>query len=85
MVAQVYNFDPKLLPEGLAKLRCDGRGGRQRPDWGGNELKKTSARSARARTRGQKPLVEEDLYSLATKRSSEQQAYGYTIYDTANP
>jgi hypothetical protein len=35
---------------------CDG-GGAQRPDWGGNELKKTGARSARARTRGQNQLV----------------------------
>ena len=32
-------------------------GGAQRPVWGGNELKKTGARSARARTRGQNPLV----------------------------
>jgi hypothetical protein len=37
---------------------CDGRGGgAQRPVWCGNELKKTGARSARARTRGQNPLV----------------------------
>jgi len=35
----------------------DGGGGAQRPVWGGNELKKTGARSARARTRGQNPLV----------------------------
>jgi hypothetical protein len=35
-----------------------GRGvGAQRPVLHGNELKKTGARSARARTRGQKPLV----------------------------
>jgi hypothetical protein len=34
-----------------------GRGGAQRPVWGGNEPKKTGARSARARTRGQNPLV----------------------------
>jgi hypothetical protein len=33
----------------------DGGGGA--PVWGGNELKKTGARSARARTRGQNPLV----------------------------
>ncbi len=32
-------------------------GGAQRPVWCGNELKKTGARSARARTRGQNPLV----------------------------
>jgi hypothetical protein len=59
MVAQVHNFDPILLPEGSAKLRCDGRGGggAQRSDWGGNELKKTGAR-----TRGQKLLV--FLYSF---------------------
>ncbi len=34
-----------------------GEGGAQRPVWRGNELKKTGARSARARTRGQNPLV----------------------------
>ncbi len=34
-----------------------GGGSAQRPVWGGNELKKTGARSARARTRGQNPLV----------------------------
>ncbi len=32
-------------------------GGRAAPRWGGNEPKKTGARSARARTRGQNPLV----------------------------
>ncbi len=36
---------------------CDGRGGAQRPVWCGNELKKTGAHSAQARTRGQNPLV----------------------------
>ncbi len=36
---------------------CDGRGGAQRPVWRGNAPKKTGARSARARTRGQNPLV----------------------------
>ena len=36
---------------------CDGRGGAQRPFLCVNELKKTGARSARARTRGQNPLV----------------------------
>ena len=35
----------------------DGGGGAQRPVWGGNELKTTGARGARARTRGQNPLV----------------------------
>jgi hypothetical protein len=34
-----------------------GGGGAQRPVFRGNELKKTVARSARARTRGQNPLV----------------------------
>ncbi len=36
---------------------CDGWGGAKRPVWRGNEPKKTGARSARARTRGQNPLV----------------------------
>jgi len=35
-----------------------GGGGAQRPFWHVNEPKKTGARSARARTRGQKPLVD---------------------------
>jgi hypothetical protein len=34
-----------------------GGGGAQRPVWYGNELIKTGARSARARTRGQNTLV----------------------------
>jgi len=41
---------------GAAKLRWAG-GGAQRPVGRGNEPKKTGARSARARTRGQNPLV----------------------------
>jgi hypothetical protein len=41
---------------------CDGRGGAQRPVGRGNEPKKTGARSARARTRGQNPLVLLELY-----------------------
>ncbi len=36
---------------------CDGWWGAQRPVRRGNEPKKTGARSARARTRGQNPLV----------------------------
>ncbi len=36
-------------------------GGRSAP-WGGNESKKTGAHSARARTRGQNPLVERDFF-----------------------
>jgi hypothetical protein len=39
---------------GAAKLRWEGA---QRPFWRVNEPKKTGARSARARTRGQNPLV----------------------------
>ncbi len=38
-------------------MRHAGRGARSAPFGGGNELKKTGARSARARTRGQNPLV----------------------------
>jgi hypothetical protein len=56
MVAPVHNLDPTILPEGSAKLRWAG-GGAQRPVGRGNESKKTGARSARARTRGQNPLV----------------------------
>jgi hypothetical protein len=36
-----------------------GGGGAQRPVWLGNEPKKTGARSAGARTRGQNPLMQE--------------------------
>jgi hypothetical protein len=45
---------------------CEGGGGAQRPVWGGNELKKTGARSARVRTRGQNPLVtkENQIYLI---------------------
>ncbi len=39
-----------------------GGGGAQRPVWHGNEPKKTGARSARARTRGQNPLVSKDVH-----------------------
>jgi hypothetical protein len=45
------------------KLRsCDGRKGAQRPVSDGYELKKTGARSERARTRGQNPLVSKIIY-----------------------
>ncbi len=37
-------------------------GARNAPFGGGSELKKTGARSARARTRGQKPTSETDLF-----------------------
>jgi hypothetical protein len=40
-------------------------GGAQRPVWGGNELKKTGARSARARTRGKNPLVQNILKEIS--------------------
>jgi hypothetical protein len=42
---------------GAAKLRW--AGGAQRPFWRANEPKKTGARSARARTRGQNLLVKQ--------------------------
>ncbi len=48
-----------------------GGGGAQRPVWGGNELKKTGARSARARTRGQNPLV---VYSYLKSENSQDYA-----------
>jgi hypothetical protein len=38
----------------------EGGGGAKRPVWRINEAKKTGARSARACTRGQNPLVEEE-------------------------
>ncbi len=56
MVAPVHNLDLTMLLEGSAKLRW-AVGGAQRPVGRGNESKKTGARSARARTRGQNPLV----------------------------
>jgi hypothetical protein len=43
---------------GCSEAAMDGGRGAQRPVWGGNELKKMGARSARARTRGQNPLVQ---------------------------
>jgi hypothetical protein len=39
-----------------------GGGARSAPVWRGNELKKMGARSARARTRGQNPLVLSYIY-----------------------
>jgi hypothetical protein len=41
-----------------------GGGGAQRPVWCGNELIKTGARSARARTRGQNTLVKNKTYRV---------------------
>jgi hypothetical protein len=55
---------------GEAKLRR--AGGAQRPVGRGNELKKTGARSARARTRGQNPLVSSiDVSTLGTTAAVE--------------
>ncbi len=51
---------------GAAKLRWGG-GGAQRPVGSGNKPKKTGARSARARMRGQNPLVLEE----GTRRPAE--------------
>jgi hypothetical protein len=42
-----------------------GGDGAKRPVWGGNELKKTGERSARARTRGQNPLVINMFFSVS--------------------
>ncbi len=52
-------FDSFIYFRGSNKKQrsCDGRGGAQRHVWLGNEPKKTGARSARARTRGQNLLV----------------------------
>ncbi len=48
---------------------CDGQGGAQRPVLRVNEPKKMCARSARARTRGQNPLVNLlEPYILTVKR-----------------
>ncbi len=46
-----------------------GEGSAQRPVWGGNELKKTGARSARARTRGQNPQVNNNRYTSTVGRT----------------
>ncbi len=45
------------MKTGAAKLQWAGRGGAQRPALQISEVKKAGARSARARTRGQNPLV----------------------------
>ncbi len=119
MVAPVYTFDPKILPEGSAKLRWAGRGagdliaygmrysGKKKvldvggPSWidlmyfwgsnkklrwagrgarsvllgGGNELKKTVVRGARARTRGQNPLVKRYQRTFGQEILQEQMGY----------
>ena len=51
-----------------------GGDGAKRPVWGGNELKKTGARSARARTRGQNPLV---YIYRAKEGDTERKKWGY--------
>ncbi len=69
----VFDTEGKHFVSGKSKFlifggqrSCDGRGGSaQRPVWGGNEFKKTGARSARARTRGQNPLVEKYRFCYA--------------------
>jgi hypothetical protein len=48
----------------LMSPKRHGRGGAQRPVWHVNDPKMTGARSARARTRGQNPLVKHSF--LAT-------------------
>ncbi len=52
---------------GAAKLR---RGGRAAPVWRVYEPKKTGARSARARTRGQNPLVLQNSLSIEKKKKN---------------
>jgi hypothetical protein len=53
---QGTEFDRFYLFLGSSETAMGG-GGAQRPVGRGNEYKKTGARSARARTRGQNPLV----------------------------
>jgi hypothetical protein len=60
MDAPVHNFHIVImyfLGSNKKQRSCDGRGGAQRPVWHVNDPKQTGARSARARTRGQNPLV----------------------------
>ena len=49
---------------------CDGQGGAQRPVLRDNELTKEGARSARARTRGQNPLVTNNTQYFKFKKVS---------------
>jgi hypothetical protein len=65
---------------------CDGRGGgAQRPVWHGNEPKKTGARSARARTRGQNTLVDynglhdDGLHTLTVSKTTVYKLAASTI------
>ncbi len=54
----IYIFGGRIRNSEAA---TSGGGGAQRPVWRVNEPEKTGARSARARTRGQNPLVWKDL------------------------
>ncbi len=49
---------------GSSEAAMGGGGGAQRPVWRGNEPKKTGARSARARTRGQNPPVYNNYFGV---------------------
>jgi hypothetical protein len=62
---------------GVAKLQWPGwGGGAQRPVWHVNEPKKTGARSARARTRGQNPLVDKKyIYAVCEQAQSMRALY----------
>jgi hypothetical protein len=60
---------------------CDGRVGRAAPVWRGNEFQKTGARSARARTRGQNPLV--FIYLFITSLSATTPILPKTVAELA--
>ena len=53
-----------------------GGGGAQRPVWLGNEPKKTGTRSARARTRGQNPLVFLEKSKLLPEHDAKTKSLG---------
>ncbi len=55
---------------------CDGREGAQRPVGHGNEPKKTGARSARARTCGQNPLVFQYFHNSLEDYLEKLKSYG---------
>jgi hypothetical protein len=84
---------PKFGPEGKfwgvnkKQRSCNGQGGAKRPVWRGNEPKKTGARSARARTRGQNPLVY--IYPATTSKirfTMNQKMYtGESVVKLFNP
>jgi hypothetical protein len=59
----------------MKQRSCNGRGGAQRPVRRGNAPKKKGARSARARTRGQNPLVY-IYYIYKPPNSLEDSLYG---------